>query len=152
MFTIKWTNSFSVAYQNISKYPCYWQGNKDIRMQLFTFSKCIQTMNNWCNNKSENEKYFNRCRINSESCIWKHLQKSVSVNCIWSNPQTSKSNLTLSLISHLHSVVRIRLTITNLDSLRNFPTKKPDFFSYFCFSMFLGDDSAKLFVKTLIRH
>ena len=35
----------------------------------------------------------------------------------------------------------IRLTITNLDSLRNFPTKKPDFFSYFCFSMFLGDDS-----------
>ena len=44
-FTIKWTNLFSVAYQNISKDPCYWQINKDIRMQLFTFSKCIQTMN-----------------------------------------------------------------------------------------------------------
>ena len=131
MFTIKWTNLFSVAYQNISKYPCYWQVNKDIRMQLFTFSKCIQTMNNWCNNtKSENEKYFNKCRINSESC-----DKTFAKICfrqgftllymIQSSNIKKQSNSLFDLTLTFSS---IRLTITNLDNLRNFPTKKPDFF------------------------
>ena len=126
-------------------------------MQLFTFSKCIQTMNNWSNNtKSENEKYFNKCRINSESC-----DKTFAKICfrqgftllymIQSSNIKKQSNSLFDLTLTFSS---IRLTITNLDSLRNFPTKKPDFFriSALVCSLETTVDSAKLFVKTLIRQ
>ena len=109
IFTIKWTNLFSVAYQNISKDPCYWQVNKDIRMQLFTFSKCIQTMNKIGAIIPSMKTKSTPINVKSiQKVVHKNICKNLCssrVYCIWSNPQTSKSNLTLSLISHLHSVV-----------------------------------------------
>ena len=109
IFSIKWTNLFSVAYQNISKDPCYWQVNKDIRMQLFTFSKCIQTMNKiGAIIPSLKTKSTPINVVSIQNIVHKNICKNLfssRIYCIWSNPQTSKSNLTLSLISHLHSVV-----------------------------------------------
>ena len=71
IFTIKWTNLFSVGYL-----PKHIQGplllaGKQRHKNAIIYIQQVYSNNeqNWCNNtKHENEKHSNKCQINSESC------------------------------------------------------------------------------------